>query len=35
LNERSVESVRGAGFRVDLVGQHVRGYVVTIDASRD
>ena len=35
LNERSVESVRRAGFRLDLVGQHVRGYVVTIDASRD
>ena len=35
LNERSVESVRRAGFRVDVIVPHARGYLVTIDASRN
>lgn len=33
LNERSVETVRCAGFRVDAVRSHMGGYVVTIEAS--
>lgn len=33
LNERSVETVRRAGFRIDDLRLHMGGYVVTIEAS--
>jgi ubiquinone/menaquinone biosynthesis C-methylase UbiE len=33
LNERSVASVRRAGFRIDSLRTHMRGYVVAITAS--
>ena len=33
LNERSVETVRRAGFRIDDLRSHMGGYVVTIEAS--
>ena len=34
LNERSVDTVRRAGFRIDRIRRRVHGSVVTIDASR-
>ena len=33
LNERSVDTVRRAGFRIDELRPHMGGYVVTIEAS--
>ena len=33
LNERSVETVQDAGFRIDDLRSHMGGYVVTIEAS--
>jgi ubiquinone/menaquinone biosynthesis C-methylase UbiE len=33
LNERSVETVRHAGFRIDDLRSHMGGYIVTIEAS--
>lgn len=33
LNERSVETVRRAGFRIDDLRSHMGGYIVTIEAS--
>lgn len=33
LNERSVETVRSAGFHIDDLRSHMVGYIVTIEAS--
>jgi ubiquinone/menaquinone biosynthesis C-methylase UbiE len=33
LNERSVETVQGAGFHIDQLHSHLGGYIVTIEAS--